>query len=47
MSGALPEDSAPEPAQPRAPVELKDPRTRFELVRAVIWVSVVLAVVLV
>jgi predicted PurR-regulated permease PerM len=30
-----------------SPMELRDPRTRFELVKAIIWVSVVLSVVLI
>lgn len=30
----------------RSPVELSDPRARFELTRAIIWISVILAVVL-
>ena len=43
MSDARPPRSVAEPS----PMEMSDPRMRFELVRAVIWVSVILSVVLV
>ncbi|WP_313790166.1 AI-2E family transporter [Sphingomonas oryzagri] len=47
MTPTTPHEEAEASMQAPAPVELRDPRTRFELVKAIIWVSVVLSVVLI
>ncbi|WBO22948.1 AI-2E family transporter [Sphingomonas abietis] len=41
------DDAKSEPVEGRAPLEMRDPRMRAELAKAIIWVSVVLSVVLV
>jgi predicted PurR-regulated permease PerM len=41
-----PDDTKAEPIEGRAPLEMRDPRMRAELTKAIIWVSVVLSVVL-
>jgi len=47
VTGGTPDSETPRPMDGPAPMEMRDPRLRMELAKAIIWVSVVLSVVLV